>query len=264
MRPFPAVVRIEPSGLCNFRCIHCPIGTEGGHREILSFERFVDYFEALPILPRVLMLYHGGEPLLNKELELMIAYAKTAGVKKVAFNTNAALLNDNRDLSLVDELRVSFDGDSPEDNDQIRVNSRFNKHAARVKALALSDKRPKVIRIYNANLFDNMPAKYLLDYFKDCPDMVFEGVKIRKWARLNSEPHELNDIEFCSNLFETFTILSNGDVPMCCEDLQADDIQGNVNKNTPAEIWERMEARRAAFARKEYPKLCQSCWVTRK
>lgn len=261
MRQFPDVVRIEPAGICNFKCLHCPIGREGGHRNILRYEDFVRYFDGLPFVPRVLVLYHGGEPLLNKNLERMIAYAKDKGVRKIAFNTNASLLTEKRDLSQVDELRVSFDGDTQEQNNDIRVGSDFGKHAEQVCKLALSEKRPKVIKIYNARIGTDKPADYLLEYFKEC-NVIFEGIKMRKWARLQNEPgRPLEGVTHCTALMETFTILSNGNVPMCCEDLQADDIIGNVNQNSAVELWNRMEQRREAFARKEYPALCQRCWV---
>lgn len=262
MRDFPDVVRIEPAGICNFKCVHCPIGVEGGHRNILKFEDFVRYFDMLPLVPRVLVLYHGGEPLLNKNLEKMIAYAKSKGVSKIAFNTNASLLNAKRDLSQVDELRVSFDGTTLEENNSIRIGSDFELHAYQVRLLAFSDKRPKFIKIYNVRLGKNKPAQYLIDYFEGCPNIIFEGIKMRKWARLaNKNKEVISDVNYCEALMETFTILSNGDVPMCCEDLQGDDIIGNVNVNSPLDLWERMEERRQAFAKREYPKLCQSCWI---
>jgi len=262
MRHFPDVVRIEPAGVCNFKCRHCPIGVEGGHRVILRYEKFVEYFEMLPFVPRVLVLYHGGEPLLNKYLEAMIEYAKMRGVQKIAFNTNASLLSNKRDLSQVDELRVSFDGDTFEENNSIRVGSDFTKHAEQVRLLALSLHRPKIIKIYNARKGTDSVAPYLRDYFADCPNVIFEGIQIRAWARMKNEPLPAREgVTHCTALMETFTILSDGSVPMCCEDLQADDIIGNVNQNSPVELWERMETRRLAFARREYPRLCQSCFV---
>jgi len=264
MDPFPDVVRIEPSGLCNFSCIHCPIGLEGGHRRLLSFDRFQKYFQALPLVPRVLVLYHGGEPLLNKELEKMIAYAKTQGVKHTVFNSNAALLTPERGMKLglagLDELRVSFDGDSALENDRVRVNSHFEKHAAQVREVARSPVRPRNITIYNARIGTERPAEYLFDYFAGC-EVSFRGVQMRHWARLKNEALPSNGTAFCTNLFDTFTILSDGNVVMCCEDLQADDIVGNVEDETPLSIWNRLDERRQAFRVKNYPKLCQSCWV---
>jgi radical SAM protein with 4Fe4S-binding SPASM domain len=261
MRDFPEVVRIEPCGVCNFRCTHCPVGREGGRGKILSYANFLGFFSSLPKVPRVLILYHGGEPLLNKDLERMIDFAKLKGVQKIAFNTNASMLTEERDLSGVDELRVSFDGESEEDNNRIRVNGNFAKQADAVRRLALTYKRPKVIKIYNARQGTNKPAYYLKEYFSDC-DVIFEGVEVREWARLKNAPKKTNGVTFCSDLFDTFTITSNGDVPMCCEDLLHDDIIGNVFQSSPLELWERMETRRDAFSKKDYPKLCQSCWVT--
>lgn len=256
---FPDVIRIEPAGLCNFKCRHCPVGTEGGKRSILTYEMFMRFFNMLPLVPRVLVLYHGGEPLLNKSLEKMIAYAKDRGVHKVVFNTNASLLNSERDLSRLDELRVSFDGASAEENNAIRVGSKFERHALRVRILAESKSRPKQITIFNAG--NGRIPEYLLDYFEGC-DVVFRAIKMKQWARRDAPPQETNGAAYCQNLFETFTILANGDVPMCCEDLLGEDIQGNVFQNSPLEIWRKMGARRSAFAMFDYPKLCRSCWRT--
>ena len=198
----------------------------------------------------------------------MIEYAKSKGVKKTALNTNASLLTLERGQALgragLDEMRVSFDGDSPEENDAIRVGGHFHQSAPAVRALAMSHERPKTITIYNARHGKhNSPAKYLCDYFKDCI-VDFRVESIREWARVENEPLPANGTRFCSNLFETFTVLSNGVVPMCCEDLQADDPQGNAFTESPLIIWEQMQSRRDAFAAGDYPRLCQSCWVVTK
>jgi radical SAM protein with 4Fe4S-binding SPASM domain len=174
------------------------------------------------------------------------------------------LLTEQRGLCLgiagLDELRVSFDGSSPEENDTIRVNSHFYRHAEMVKKVAEQSIRPKKIVIYNARVGTDEPAPYLKEFFRDCP-VVFRGEKMRTWARLNNDVIPPKRVSFCSNLFETFTILSDGNVVMCCEDLQADEIIGNVFDDDPITIWERMEERRRGFVIKEYPKLCKSCWV---
>lgn len=265
MRPFPEVVRIEPAGLCNLKCTHCPIGVEGGHRRILKLEEFIRCFDALPSVPRVMVFYHGGEPLLNKDLEYMILYAKNRGVQHTVFNSNVALLTAKRGVTLgmagLDEMRVSFDGDSPEENDRIRVGSHFAEHAAVVRQVAEGCLRPKKMVIYNARRGTDEPAPYLREFFAGAP-VVFRGEQIREWARMGaaSDP-PTSQVFFCSNLFDTFTILSDGSVVMCCEDLQAEDIVGNVNQDSPLAIWERMEERRQGFERRQYPELCQSCWV---
>lgn len=260
MRPFPDVVRIEPAGRCNFRCRHCPIENLRG---LLSFEQFKDIFDHLPFVPRVLVLYHGGESLLNKELEAMLAYAKEHGVSKTVLNTNASLA---RRLVDLDEMRVSFDGESPEENNYIRVGSNFSKHAIKVKALA--EQGQKIV-IYNARVTageaKSGAADYLMNFFGDL--VTYRTEPMRLWASQDKplEGHQVafkpTGATFCSNLFDTFTVLANGDVPKCCEDLNGEDIYGNVFQESPQTIWNRMEEVRENFERKRYPKQCQTCWV---
>jgi radical SAM protein with 4Fe4S-binding SPASM domain len=259
MMPFPSNIRIEAAGRCNFRCVHCPVGTEGGRRDVLSYENFLRFFNALPAVPRTLIFNHGGEPLLNPDLEKMVHYAKSRGVITVLISTNTSLIP-GRDLSEVDELRVSFDGNSPEENDATRIGGRFHRNAQAVRELAASDRCPKMIRVYNVHE-NRTPAPYLLEAFAGVPNIAFMADPRREWARVDNAPVFGNDATYCSGLFTTFTILTNGGVVMCCEDILGEDIVGNVHANTPLEIWERMEERRQAFARRDYPRLCQSCWI---
>lgn len=263
MRPFPDVVRIEPyGGNCNFKCRHCPTGLNGGRRGLMSFETFKTVFDRLPFVPRVLVLYHSSEPLINRHIDEMLAYAKEKGVKKTVLNTNAALIRRMPDL---DEMRVSFDGTSPEENDYIRVGSNFKQHAPKVKALAEEGQN---IVIYNAQATggeDPIPAQYLKDFFGDLVE--YRTVPMRLWAdqEHSLEGHGLElkptGVTYCENLFETFTILSDGTVPKCCEDLQGDFLYGNALKEMPLVIWERMEHIREQFSKGDYPDMCSKCWV---
>lgn len=260
MDNFPDVIRMESAGYCNFRCSHCPVGIHGNTRSLMSFEVFETIFNRLPIIPRVLVLYHGGEPLLNKELERMVYYAKQAGVQKVLFNSNVSLLTLERAQKLsmagLDEMRVSFDGDSPEENNAIRIGSNFLKHAAIVKQAA----QWLNIVVYNVK-FDGVktPAKYLTDYFGDT--VTYRAELARVWAHEDKSAAIHNTPTYCGETFEKMSILSNGDVVTCCEDLMGDDIHGNVLQNTPLEVWESMQAFRDNFRQRRYSELCKHCYV---
>lgn len=257
---FPDVVRIEPAGSCNFRCTHCPVGREGGKRGILTYGAFVSIMNILPLVPRVLVLYHGGEPFLNREIFQMLAYAKSVGVEKTVLNTNASLINSTMDFSDLDEMRVSFDGESAQDNNDIRRNGRFAVQGLSIRNISVSIKRPKEIVIYNIRKGTDEPAEYLKEYFRGYP-VKFRGGQMREWARVNSPEKPNNGARYCRNLFETFTVLADGSVPMCCEDLLGEQIQGNVFTHTPLEIWNNMQTLRDNFAKGNHPQLCKSCWV---
>ena len=259
---FPQVVRIESAGYCNFKCRHCPVGIHGNNRPLMSLETFKQIFDSLPRLPKTLVFYHGGEPLLNKELESMVRYAKDKGVKWTVFNSNASLLTLERAQKLkdagLDEMRVSFDGSSPEENNRIRKGSNFNKHAPIVKRAAVEI--GLTVTIYNVK-FDGDPktAKYLRDYFGN--DVRYRTEIARVWAHEDKDSQPQTGVTFCESLMQTFSILSNGDVVTCCEDLLADYVYGNVLEESPLTIWNRMEDLRNRFANKDYPELCKHCWI---
>jgi len=256
--PFPDVIRIEPAGICNLHCRHCPVGREGGKRGLLPFDTFKTIYNSLPPTPRVLVLYHGGEPLLNDDLLDMAFYAKDKGVCKIVLNTNGSKLIPGMDYSAIDEMRISLDGNSAAENDRIRVGSNFIRIGYQVRALSRYENRPKQITIYNINTQGKV-AEYLLDFFKGY-DVVFRSDKMREWARVDNEPKITNGITYCPSLFETFTILSDGHVVMCCEDLMGDELQGSVITESPLDIWNNMQPIRDAFRDGYYPELCKRCY----
>ena len=84
----PFVIFVDPSSACNFLCPFCPTGhrdmidATGRFQGIMKFDMFKKIIDDLgefakPI--KVLRMYKDGEPLLNKNLAAMIAYAKQSG-----------------------------------------------------------------------------------------------------------------------------------------------------------------------------------------
>ena len=123
----PRVIRIEPSAKCNLSCRHCPTGTVEMARGVMSsevFERclkFIKYDEV-----KVVVLYHGGEPLLNKHF-----YSMANRIKKIRKDillktvSNGVALTKTNSKKLIssgiDEIEFSLDGLSFVENDYIRI-----------------------------------------------------------------------------------------------------------------------------------------------
>ena len=255
--PFPDVARIEPIGACNLHCQHCPTGIRPNGRKRLSLEKFKAIIRSLPFLPRVLVLYHGGEPLLNWDIEKMVSYAKQRGVWKVVLNTNGTAL-DNADLFGLDEMRVSLDGASVEECEAIRRGMRFDEVVDNVLEFIGINPKCKVV-IYNVRInSDGTTPAFIADRFAGYP-VEFRNEKMRSWA-IHGETID-SSVRYCTNLFETLTVMSDDRVVQCCEDITGDDVIGSLDDNTPLELWESMEPRRAAFASGDYPKLCKSCHI---
>lgn len=294
---FPDVLRIELAGKCNFKCIHCPTGIKPNNRMNLDSDKFnsiINQCVANGFIPRVAVLYHGGEPLMNKNLAQYIRILKKMGVSKTVITTNASLLNEYRSEELImaglDEMKISFDGESADENNIIRKNGDFYRDAANVKILLklrkkLGHNNPKVIisniRICDKNTlsmfkpkngkhqcaFQNIPI-YITRYFRnECdeielrsfPAMVWPGYdQCEKFEELN---FPIKRPKYCGMLFETFTILSNGNVVLCCYDLKGELILGNVFETNMFDIWisRKYTDLRADFRKQIYNSLCSKC-----
>ena len=133
----PRSIYIEPTSRCNELCQQCPrtLLSREEDRD-LTFDEFRLIVDQFPILDRVVL--HGlGEPLLNKELPLMIRYLKARGTH-VLFNSNGILLNARRGQALIDagldEYRLSMDGATREMYARVRGVDAFDKIWRNVEA----------------------------------------------------------------------------------------------------------------------------------
>lgn len=112
-------LRISVTPRCNFKCTYCdPLGL--GHRDppgTVSVADVDNTVRAAVSLGMESVRFTGGEPLIRKELDEMIANAKAAGVEDVAVTTNASLLR-RRLGELVaagmDRVNISLDAVDPE------------------------------------------------------------------------------------------------------------------------------------------------------
>ena len=293
---FPDVIRIETVGICNFRCSHCPTGTQPNNRPLLSKDRFeliIEQFISNKFIPRVVVLYHGGEPLLNKNLSHYIRTLKIIGVSKTVINTNASLLTEKRSKELIlaglDEMKVSFDGESADENNYIRKNGDFYKNASHLKAFcklrkALGHTNPHIIvsniricdkktldSLYNhqAFVFQKVPM-YLTQYFSEegddieyrsFPAMIWPGYE--KFGKFQAVYFAVDKPKYCGPLFETFTILSDGNVVPCCYDLKGELVLGNIYHENMFDIWNSKEYSklRTNFRKQQYHPFCSKCNV---
>lgn len=282
---FPDVVRIETAGACNFECRHCPNGYKKNGRGILTVELFntlLEQFRSQNFIPRVAVLYHGGEPLLNPKTPFFIKTLREYGVGKIKIVTNASKLNETCINNLIEagltDMDVSFDGKSPEENNFIRKNGNFNKDAQNVKNLLLKDKIKVCVSnvqiLTEKELEEHLIKKelpiplYLEKYFAGMPNVEFKTFPAMVWPGIDkSEFREKNmgrkSINYCSALFETITILSNGNVVPCCYDIMEEVVFGNIIEEDIFHIWEKhnfLEYRNSIkFNKVEKLDLCSKC-----
>jgi radical SAM protein with 4Fe4S-binding SPASM domain len=259
--PLPKVIRVEPASICNLRCIHCATGLlEQSGKGLMSRETFDVVLRAIEhIRPRVVVLYHGGEPFLNRHIFDMIETTKQLGVGHIKTVTNGMILNEdmlrNIVLSGLDSIEFSLDGTSAEENNRIRVGCDYERVVSSVKRLAalkseLASDTPD-IRIVNCQIPTREEVelggpevpRHLIDEFSQYK-VSFGASWAIFWAGMpmRTDDYYLNRSErvlrnYCEHPYNLITVRHNGDVVPCCYDITSSLILGNIHESDIRTIW---------------------------
>lgn len=265
---FPEVVRIETTNACNACCTICPrrkIQRLIARMDDALFERLVD--ECASYSCREIHLHNFGEPLMDKQLEGRVSYAKHKGIRKVKIFSNGSLLDCDRAKGLIeaglDEIKISLDGASKEEFERIRVPLKFENVVQNIIDLVAmrntSGSRMKV-HITCCSTSDKQatmqPLKNIVDGFSFS--------RIHNWGGCEPTGGRNRLRKPCARLWKTLTVLAGGDVSLCCLDYDGQYILGRVDENTSIrDIWNGFAYRQVRQWHKEGSQdkisLCANC-----
>lgn len=285
----PPVIRIEPAASCNLRCRHCPTGLDQSPKGLMSIELFSKLLSQIsPFIEEIntVVLYHGGEPLLNPDIVYFIETLKASGVRKVKIVTNGKLLNSKIQTELLmsglDELEISLDGLSGTDSDLIRVRSNSSEILESISNLLKSRKEMSSalkVTVSTTQFLDdyvddhskipNAPKpEWLVSTFED--ELEIKSTWAVQWPGGHPDDSQVkfHDVKVtrpsrCSLLDETVTIRANGDVVVCCYDLTSLTVMGNVQDTNLIEILgsPKYKEFKQQFIKGIYSEPCISCSV---
>lgn len=117
---------------CNFRCKYCNLYNQKSKE--LSTEEIKNLIFNFNKAGAVSWTFTGGEPLLRKDMEKLVKYAKYCGLH-VAMTTNGSLVKNNISwLNKIDLLNISLDG-MEKIHDKLRGKGTFNMAMEAIKLL---------------------------------------------------------------------------------------------------------------------------------
>ena len=263
LRVFPKFIQLETISGCNARCTMCSVNSWVRVKNAMSEQLFSQVVEEIkPHTDWVeqVTLQYGGEPLLDKKLEQRAAALKKVGVRSVAFTTNGSLLDETRARRIlasgVDVIDFSIDGASAETFDAIRLRLSYDVVRDNVlDFIALRDELDSSVRVRvrmvvqpsNAHELDSFvefwrprlgPSDFVLGRFLNWWPNWREDLADVKSAYLSAKPPlaGFNALP-CLAPFSTLIILSDGRVPLCCLDHNADTPMGDVGATSISEVW---------------------------
>ncbi len=280
--PLPLIVIVELTNHCNARCEMCDRNTMSRKSGYIDWDLYcavIDQVAGHGI--RRVNLNRFGEPLLHPKIVEMVRYAKDKGIKEVSFVTNGMLLTEEMASGLIDagldKINVSLDGATAETFERIRAGCKFSKVTANLEnLLELRNKRGRnkpYVQINTLLMQDTLPE--LSDLIRRWRPLVDE---IRLAGAVHYGNVEFNPLEgvsenpkrplACAELFWKMIVFWNGDVSVCCEDIDGKLTVGSIRENTIRELWrnEKYKRLRRQHFRHDFSELpvCDACDLSNK
>ena len=253
-------VRYEVTDHCNASCIMCPRdehehGRAHGIMDQGKYEKSID--EIVRLGAKNIVLTGFGEPMLDKKLELKIAYAKKKGLFTYIIS-NGSVLNSKRAKKILeaglDEIRISFYGMGSDTYNTVMQGLDFETTKnGLLKFIKLRDELnfKTKIQISYLTLPENEKDE---KYFREFWEPLVDAIEI--WR-----PHNFGDGRDYRDRVETKTtcgrpetgplqIQWDGEVIPCCYDYNNKIVLGNAFEQPVLEILNEKKYRLLRYAHK--------------
>jgi len=249
LEEYPPNIQIEPTSMCNLRCIMCYQSDKSFSSKSFGFMGYMK----LDLLKKIIDEIEGkiegvtfasrGEPTLHSQLDEFLKYCegKFLGLK---LNTNATLLDEKKiNLLLSSDLQslvLSIDEKNKENYEKIRVNAKFEKIMRNLDLLKnIREKKYKnskiKIRISGVKINTEQNVEEMNQFYKEFADEI-ALVDYSPWE--SAYDNEINNIEAeCSELYRRIFVWQDGKVNPCDYDYKSILSKWNANQNSIKSIW---------------------------
>lgn len=279
--PFPSIIEIHPSRLCNSRCSYCFHKNQApaDSKNYLT----IDNYKKLFVEIRKLGIDHlsisgGGEPAMNKQLPKIIeeAHKNKLSVRLV---TNGSVIDSElyKRLNIIDEIRISLDAIKGNTYSKIRnvPEKIFNEVMNNLKKIvSLRDSKKLNIKIGVSYMLNETNCRETLEFCSEMLEIGVDSIIIKNdvyknfktsgnvTKKISSGIRRLKSdkIEFrksknwrtggikCYMSYFKIAIDTCGIVYSCCLAAQPGSkegfVLGDITHNSLAEIWEISSKRR--------------------
>jgi radical SAM protein with 4Fe4S-binding SPASM domain len=195
-----------------------------------------------------LWLHFLGEPLLNRDLPTLIAYAKEHGIPQVGLSTNGFFLTREIGEKLIgaglDRLECSVDGFDRASYLRLRRSEQFDRVVENTKGflqlkreLGATQPALSIQFMRTPAVVENLPAIRAFwkpwlgkhDFIMTIEDISFAGAM--------RGPRPAQQREPCRWLWHYLVILWNGDVVTCASDYDGERVMGNLREESLLDVW---------------------------
>ena len=247
---FPPYLLIEPTSICNLRCVMCFQIDETFTRDksmmgLMSWELFTSVVDqAAENGCDAITMASRGEPTLHKRFGEMLHYIRKKGFLDTKINTNATLLNDAliRDIlgSEVANVTFSVDAITAESYEKIRVRGKFDQVLDNIKLFnkIRAEDFPNsktTTRISGVAVDPGQNPEEMEQFWSDLVDEVVIVPSLPRWDSYNNPRFMRN--EACEILYSRMYVWWDGTCNPCDFDYKSLLTVGNANTQSLVDIW---------------------------
>jgi MoaA/NifB/PqqE/SkfB family radical SAM enzyme len=268
----PDIVQIESTNLCNAKCVFCPRDEMHRRQGVMDFDLFrkiVDECAELGITH--VRVHNYGEPFLDRQLVEKVRYDKERGIQEVGMISNGSLITEDLARGMIDAgldaINISVDAAGKEVFERTRVHLEYDTVIDNIRTLARlrqesGRRRPRLILSFVRQENSADEQAFFVEW-SQIADKI-HSTDLHNWAgTLNSR----SDVRYpCYRLWQTFTVLWDGRVSLCCADFDGRNVLGDMRTSSLVDIWNAPTYRavRRQHLESGGPGICRSCDLPKK
>jgi wyosine [tRNA(Phe)-imidazoG37] synthetase (radical SAM superfamily) len=246
---YPPYLQIEPSSICNYRCVFCFetdksfTSKKGGYMGTSTLDLYKKIIDEAEGNIEFISLASRGEPLVSKEIIPMLKYSERKFLN-LKMNTNASLLTEKISHAILSDtiktLVFSADAADPELYKKLRVNGSLEKILKNIEIFnKIKEKHyPKskiITRVSGVKVNEQQSFDSMKKLWSGLVDQV-AFVDYNPWESVYSTPK--NDIvKPCSDLWRRMFVWWDGKVNPCDTDYKSVLSSETFPKTSLKEIW---------------------------
>lgn len=247
----PLSLQIEPTNYCNVNCICCSIDKTKRKRGCMDFGLFQKIIDdAGRVGVKRIHLYLHGESLLHPQIIEMIRYIKEKGIG-IQMATNGMQLDRKRiedilkaGVNNADHIIFSLLGYSKKTHEKVMRGVKHDKVIQNIFGFLELRKVNKINGPVIETVMYIMPENkdertQFVNYWKRFVDHVRDvGAISEQFSKFGNGNTSIPlRTKTCKILWERMTIYWNGDITICCADIDGIHVVGNMKENSIREIW---------------------------
>lgn len=257
---FPPYLQIEPTSICNYRCVFCyqtdvsfTRRSNGfmGHMTLKTFKNLIDQAEGNV---EFISLASRGEPMLCKDINAMLAYTRGKFLN-LKLNTNASVLDEDKAHAILQSgvKTLVFSADAAQEPlySQLRVNGSLEKVRENIERF----QKIREMQYSEAKIITRVSGvKVQLEQDLDSMESFWGGVVDQvafvdyvPWENVYDAPYT-NILTPCSDLWRRMFVWWDGRVNPCDVDYRSTLTVGLLAGSQLADLW-RSEAYEALRSR---------------